>query len=153
MRLHDVGNAAVGQPRCLYAPALGDRPEDGPIGDSGGLKPRLQGRHRAGDHAARNGNDVTVPLLVGLAAADGDAQSIGRFLDSSRSNATSSERRKAPAKPMSSRARSRMAESLVPASGAIPITRSAVAGIFLLGAAPRERRIPRTVARTRSGRS
>jgi hypothetical protein len=28
--------------------------------------------------------------------------------------------------------------------------RSAVAGIFLLGAAPRERRIPRTVARTRS---
>jgi hypothetical protein len=36
---------------------------------------------------------------------------------------------------MSSRARSRTAESLVPASGAIPITRSAVAGIFLLGAA------------------
>ena len=40
--------------------------------------------------------------------------------------------------------------SRVPASGAIPVMRSAVAGIFLLGAAPRERRIPRTVARTRS---
>ena len=35
VRLHDVGNAAVGQPRCLYAPALGDRPEYGPSGDTG----------------------------------------------------------------------------------------------------------------------
>jgi len=33
VRLHDVGNATVGQPRCLYAPALGDRPEDRPLGD------------------------------------------------------------------------------------------------------------------------
>jgi hypothetical protein len=70
VRLHDVGDAAAGQPRWPNATALGDRPEYGALGDTGGFKPRLEGGHRAGDHAARNGNDVTVPFLVGLAAAE-----------------------------------------------------------------------------------
>ena len=53
---------------------------------------------------------MAVPFLVGLAAADGDAKALGRLLkvlDIERS----SERRKAPAKPMSSRARSRVPRS------------------------------------------
>ena len=144
MRLHDVGNAAVGQPRCLYATALGDRPKHGPLGDTGGFRPRLQSRHRAGDHAARNGNDVTVPLLFGLAAADGDGQPLCGFIDVLEVQRDQLRAAEGTGKAYE-QARSRVEDSLVPASGAIPITRSAVAGIFLLGAAPRERRIPRTV--------
>ena len=80
MYLNDFGNAAVGQPRWLNAIALSDRPKHCAFGDSGSFKPRLQGCHREGDHAARNGNDVAVPFLVCLAAADGDAKPFGRFL-------------------------------------------------------------------------
>ena len=54
VRLHDVGNSAVGQPRCLYGPAFGDRPEYGPSGDTGSPKLRLQGGHRASDRPQRH---------------------------------------------------------------------------------------------------
>jgi hypothetical protein len=93
---------------------------------------------------------VTVSLPVGLAAADGDAQPLCRFLDvlevrrdqfrATEGAGKANEQQGAVASGRQSRPRERR----------IPITRSAVAGIFLLGAASRERRIPRTVARTRS---
>src|SRR6516225_4857622 len=63
--------------------------------------------------------------------------------------ATSSDRRNAPAKPSSS-ARSRSAFRPLPVPSAIEITRSAVAGAFSRVAVPSARRIPRTVAFTRS---
>jgi hypothetical protein len=94
---------------------------------------------------------VAVPLLVRLAAADGDAKALGRFLevlDIERDELGATEgagKAEQQQRPVANGRKPR-----IPASGAIPITRSAVAGAFLQGAAPRERRIPRTVARTRS---
>jgi len=63
------------------------------------------------------------------------------------SRAISSERRNAPAKPSKSRARSRRSASRGPALGTMAMMSSAVAGVFLLGAIPTERRMPRKVAR------
>jgi hypothetical protein len=78
--LDDFGDAAVGQSRWLNALALSDRQEYWTFGDSGGFEPRFQGGYRAGDHAAGDSNDVAVPFLVRLAAADDDAQASDGFL-------------------------------------------------------------------------
>jgi hypothetical protein len=67
-------------------------------------------------------------FLIGLAASDGDAQPLCRFLDVLEVQRDQLRAAEGTGKPISSRARSRVEDSLVPASGAIPITRSAVAG-------------------------
>ena len=61
--------------------------------------------------------------------------------------ATSSDRRKAPAKPRRMIARLRKSRS-VAAVGAMAMTMSAVAAFFLTGAAPIVRRIPDSTALT-----
>jgi hypothetical protein len=81
MGLHNVGDASIGQPFRLYALTFGNRSEHRPFADGGGFEPRLEGGHGAGDRPAWHRDHVPVPFLVGLAAVDSDAESLGRFLN------------------------------------------------------------------------
>jgi hypothetical protein len=81
MRLHDLGDAAIGEPRIPQSLALGDWPEHRSGGDSRGSDPGLERRHWACDRPARQGDHSAMAFLIGFAAADRDAEPLGHLLD------------------------------------------------------------------------
>ena len=111
MRFDDGGNTAICQPSCPYAPALGDRPNTGPSVIEAATNQAF--RAATGQAIIPRGMAMTWPcpswsvLLRRMVMRRPSAVSS----KSSTFRATSSERRKAPAKPMSSRARSRVPRS------------------------------------------
>src|SRR5215510_14751014 len=149
MRFDNIGNAAVGQAGRANAATFADRAEYRTFSDLCCGQPIGDRVHRTGNVAAQDGGRVALTLLVGLAVGDSDRNpaSVCSIWDTS--NATSSERRNAPAKPSSSKARSRRAISPSPVR-AMAMIRAAVAGAFFAAAVPLVRRMPRTVAFTRS---
>jgi hypothetical protein len=70
---NDICNAAVGKPDIQDTLAFGNRPEDRPSGNVGGLYPRGEGRYRARYRAVRDRNDRAATFRVGFAVSDRDA--------------------------------------------------------------------------------
>ena len=60
--------------------ALADRAKYRPLGDPGSIEPRPERSDRAAPATADNGNGRADSLLIGLATADRDPQSILGFL-------------------------------------------------------------------------
>jgi hypothetical protein len=92
-----------------------------------------------------------LPFLIGLAVADRDFNSRLALLDilAIERNELGATERTGKAQ-HSSKARSRRPFNPSPVPSAMEMMRSAVAGAFLRAAIPRLRRMPRTVAFTRS---
>src|SRR5690606_9908233 len=76
--LHHERHGPVRQPLVAHPPVTGDRPEDRPLGDLGGLEPRPVRPHRArvGVRAVQQPELVALGLLVPLRPADEQAEAL-----------------------------------------------------------------------------
>jgi hypothetical protein len=79
--LHDLGEAAIGEPRVPQSLAPGDRPEHRSGSDAGSSDPGLECRHRVRDCPTREGDNGAPAFLISLAAADRDAEPLGHLFD------------------------------------------------------------------------
>ena len=147
--LHDLRRAEGRKRRGLQAAALQHWPEQRTRADLRHGEPRLHRLHRAQAVAARNGDLMPLPALVGLAPTNPDAQPIRDFaqiLDLERHQLAAAERAgKSPTPAMPGRA-------CLPACSdrAAASRTSAVAGLLRSGAVPMVRRMPRSIALTPS---
>jgi hypothetical protein len=68
VRFYDVGDAAIGESRRLYAIGLPYRSKNRPVCNAGNSQPRFEGGDRISHGAARYRDDVAASFLIRLAA-------------------------------------------------------------------------------------
>src|SRR5262245_58347003 len=148
-RLDAVGDALRAQTRADIA-ALPDAAKQGALGDAGCRAPSRECSDRTCHRAAHDGDRLPGALLVGLALANRDPKARLGFLD-----VLDVERHKLRATERAGKAKQQQGAvakrfDAVPGAERHRNDALGVAGVFLRGAVPTLRRMPRTVAFTAS---